>query len=251
MKAGWDKCYNQKIYRALWQNCIWVCRGRWATSHPKAVTEMTKYSKASFFSLIYAIFVIAYFYTHIHFNMEFILQLVKKSSEWRGTCHIFPPILGLHISCFLNWEEIWESYCMPPHNEEIFWALTIMESNPRLPHPCGYYDLGLLDPSYSACVHAKLLWLCPTLCHSMDGSPPGSSAHGILQARNRSGLPHASPGDLPDPGIKPAYLMLPVLAGGCFTTNVTWTWIVGTISLYCLASLTISSSSMVLFSWPV
>ena len=25
--------------------------------------------------------------------------------------------------------------------------------------------------------------LCPTLCHLMDGSPPGSSVHGILQAR--------------------------------------------------------------------
>ena len=25
--------------------------------------------------------------------------------------------------------------------------------------------------------------LCPTLCHSVDCSPPGSSVHGILQAR--------------------------------------------------------------------
>ena len=25
--------------------------------------------------------------------------------------------------------------------------------------------------------------LCPTLCHPMDGSPPGSTVHGILQAR--------------------------------------------------------------------
>ena len=30
---------------------------------------------------------------------------------------------------------------------------------------------------------AKSLQLCPTLCDSMDGSPPGSSVHGILQAR--------------------------------------------------------------------
>jgi len=33
------------------------------------------------------------------------------------------------------------------------------------------------------CVHAKLLQFCPTLCDSMDCSPPGSSVHGILQAR--------------------------------------------------------------------
>ena len=29
---------------------------------------------------------------------------------------------------------------------------------------------------------AKSLQSCPTLCNSMDCSPPGSSAHGILQA---------------------------------------------------------------------
>ena len=30
---------------------------------------------------------------------------------------------------------------------------------------------------------AKSLQLCPTLCDPMDCSPPGSSVHGILQAR--------------------------------------------------------------------
>ena len=30
---------------------------------------------------------------------------------------------------------------------------------------------------------AKLLQSCPTLCDPVDGSPPGSSVHGILQAR--------------------------------------------------------------------
>ena len=30
---------------------------------------------------------------------------------------------------------------------------------------------------------AKLLQLCPTLCDPIDGSPPGSSVHGIFQAR--------------------------------------------------------------------
>ena len=32
-------------------------------------------------------------------------------------------------------------------------------------------------------VHAKSLQLCLTLCDPMDCSPPGSSVHGILQAR--------------------------------------------------------------------
>ena len=34
-----------------------------------------------------------------------------------------------------------------------------------------------------ACVHANSLQSCPTLCDPMDCSPPGSSVHGILQAR--------------------------------------------------------------------
>ena len=33
------------------------------------------------------------------------------------------------------------------------------------------------------CVCAKLLQLCLTPCDPMDCSPPGSSVHGILQAR--------------------------------------------------------------------
>ena len=36
---------------------------------------------------------------------------------------------------------------------------------------------------YHACVHAKLLQLCQTLCDRMDCSLPGSSVYGILQAR--------------------------------------------------------------------
>ena len=34
-----------------------------------------------------------------------------------------------------------------------------------------------------ACVCAKLLQLCLTLCDPMNCSPPGSSVHGNLQAR--------------------------------------------------------------------
>ena len=35
----------------------------------------------------------------------------------------------------------------------------------------------------SASMCAKSLQLRPTLCHSVDYSPPGASVHGILQAR--------------------------------------------------------------------
>ena len=41
-------------------------------------------------------------------------------------------------------------------------------------------DLFLLPPAAAA---AKSLQSCPTLCDPIDGSPPGSSVPGILQAR--------------------------------------------------------------------
>ena len=37
-----------------------------------------------------------------------------------------------------------------------------------------------------------------------------------------NGLPWPPPGDLSDPGIEPASLVSPVLAGGFFTTSATW-----------------------------
>ena len=44
---------------------------------------------------------------------------------------------------------------------------------------------------------------CPTLCDPMDSSLPGSSVHGILQARILEWVTFLSPGDLPDLGIEP------------------------------------------------
>jgi len=42
---------------------------------------------------------------------------------------------------------------------------------------------------------------CPPLCDPIGYSFPGSSVHGISQARYSSGLPLPLPKDLPDPGI--------------------------------------------------
>ena len=43
---------------------------------------------------------------------------------------------------------------------------------------------------------------CVRLCDPMECSPPGFSVHGILQARVLEWV-DISPGDLPNPGIKP------------------------------------------------
>ena len=50
---------------------------------------------------------------------------------------------------------------------------------------------------------SEVCQLCLTLCDLMDCSPPGSSIHGLSRQEYWSVLPFPSPGDLPDPGIKP------------------------------------------------
>ena len=66
---------------------------------------------------------------------------------------------------------------------------------------------------------AKSLQSCPTLCNPVDHSPPGSSLHGILQARILEQVPFPPPGDLPDSGIEPTS---PALAGGFLMTTNAW-----------------------------
>ena len=61
---------------------------------------------------------------------------------------------------------------------------------------------------------------CQTLGDPMDCSPPGSSVHGIFQARILKWVAIYSSRDLPHPGVKPHES--PVLAGGLLTTATTW-----------------------------
>ena len=75
------------------------------------------------------------------------------------------------------------------------------------------------SPKRCCCLVAKL---CSTLRDPMDHSPPGSSIHGILQARYWSGLPCPPPGDLPGPEIELASLYVSTLASGFFTTRAIW-----------------------------
>ena len=56
----------------------------------------------------------------------------------------------------------------------------------------------------------------------MDCSPPAPLSMEFSRLEYWSGLPFPPPGDLPDPGIEPASLMFPALAGGLLTTSTTW-----------------------------
>jgi len=68
--------------------------------------------------------------------------------------------------------------------------------------------------SVCVCMHAQL---CLTLCGPMDYSLPGSSVHGILQARKLEWIAIPFSRKFPDPGIEPMFPGFPALAGRFFT----------------------------------
>ena len=67
--------------------------------------------------------------------------------------------------------------------------------------------------SLSVCIFICVLSRGLSLCHPMDGVPPGSSVHGFSRQEYWSGLPFPTPGVLPNPGIRPVSLVSPALAG--------------------------------------
>ena len=73
----------------------------------------------------------------------------------------------------------------------------------------------ILDYS-SCCLVAKS---CPTFGTVTHQAP---LSMGFLKQEYWSGLPFYFPGDLPNPGIKPTFLVSSALAGGFFTTSATW-----------------------------
>ena len=100
------------------------------------------------------------------------------------------------------------------------WLVTHVES-------CRYsglqrrQELVPQDGNSEKCTHAKLLQSCPTLCHPMDHSPPGSSVHGILQAIVLKWVAMPSSREIfPIQGSN-LRLTSPTLAGRFFTTSTT------------------------------
>ena len=77
------------------------------------------------------------------------------------------------------------------------------------------------DGNSEKSTHAKLLQSCPTLCHPIDHSPPGSPVHGILQAvvLKWVAMPF-SRGIFPIQGSN-LRLTSPPLASRLFTTSTT------------------------------
>ena len=85
--------------------------------------------------------------------------------------------------------------------------------------------------SWGVCaVPARPPQLCLTRCDFTDCGPPGSSVHGILQARILEWVAMPPPGDLPEPGIEPVSPASPALqadssaepSGKPYGTDIPW-----------------------------
>ena len=125
------------------------------------------------------------------------------------------------LSMEFSRQEYWSGLPCPPPGDLTFWNSWVKASE-SCTGPLHMAD-EFQTPAQSAFIVCVVsLFSCVWLCKPMDCSPPVSSVHGILQQEYWSGLPCPSPGELPDPGIKPVSLKSPALAGGFFTTGATY-----------------------------
>ena len=115
--------------------------------------------------------------------------------------------------------KVWlDSWCP---NISLVCVLQSQPATPSLLHylPTWSHPWTLQTPQNS-CVLSRFshVWLFMTLQMVACQAP---LSMGSSRQEYESGLPCPPPGDLPDPGIKPASLMSPTLAGRFFTTRTT------------------------------
>ena len=127
-------------------------------------------------------------------------------------------LLGLHVDCSLTikswaWLDGFGPDCglgsgllyVSPFGPQDEWASTpraVWDSTKFVMHAC-------VRSHFSCCKLFVILWT--VACQA-------SLSMGFSRLEYWSGLPYPSPGDLPNPGIKPASLISPALAGKFFTT---------------------------------
>ena len=146
------------------------------------------------------------------------LEKSKPASIHMGFCEV---IFILHKMAML-------CYAMLSHFSRVQLCVTPWMAAHQAPlswdSPCKNNGVGchfLLQCMKVKC-ESDVAQSCPILCDPVDCSLPGSSVHGILQARILESLPFPIPGDLPHPGIEPMSVTSPALTSGFFPTIATW-----------------------------
>ena len=98
---------------------------------------------------------------------------------------------GVNISSYMAKSDVNETgVCKPLSNERRWWIVpsttgpsTCQERSPFVSKLHFIWTCIVFLLNIKAAAAAKSLQSCPTLCDPIDGSPPGSAAPGILQAR--------------------------------------------------------------------
>ena len=137
-------------------------------------------------------------------------------SQLLQSCPIFVTLwaIAFQASLFVGFsrQEYWSGFPFPPPGD-----LPGPGMEPR--SPALQADSFLSEPiKYVLCAQ-----FCLTLCDPMDCSPPGSSVHGILQARMLEwvAMPSSRGSSRPRGQARVSYGLLHWQAG-VFTTSATW-----------------------------
>ena len=114
---------------------------------------------------------------------------------------------------------------MATHSSILAWKIPWMEDPGRL-QSMGLQRVGhnwVTSLSLSWCVLScfSCVWLCATPW-TVSHQSPLSMGFSRQKKKNRNGLPCPSPGDLPNPRIKPVSLTSSLLASELFTTSAIW-----------------------------
>ena len=133
-------------------------------------------------------------------------QLCRKPEQYRSSLLNFQIFEESHHVSFSEPSHSLASYC------RMFLSVSM------------YLGNVFCERDTTICMKVKVIVTqsCLTLCDPVDCSLPGSSVHGILQARILELVACPPPGDLPDSGIKPVSLMFPALAARFFISSITW-----------------------------
>ena len=132
----------------------------------------------------------------------------------------------------VSWILLSASTLLPYHTShhpwKLYWTLLRVRAWKRAKRMCLYYSKDSFDLAHQlkrsqgplVCSLLSHVWL---FCDFMDCSLPGSSVHGISQARILEWVaPMPSSRGSTRPGIEPASLISPALTGRSFITNAIW-----------------------------
>jgi len=139
------------------------------------------------------------------------MQILKPTS-WKNVIVCWPPACRPQA----GWnQKVDDVEFQLPHNQSIrgmstSWSRTLkLSPSPRLNEIYEIYLYWFCFDQVRACMHAKLLQSCVTLCNPMDYSLPGFPIHGILQARILEWVAVASSGGSSEPGDRTCVSYIP------------------------------------------